>query len=257
MWFDELMDDFKNALLISSKNKRIFAPVFIKLGLAILFFIFCIVEFVFAIIGLSNMNEGMLWQEVVHKLPMLIGFGLLTYLLYLAGSSFLEAGSISLYKTASDDINPGSADFFGGVKKYFFKMFGGLLLINIIVIILSPILLLLYLIFALIVGTLTAGWGIVWLSVVMLVYFKAWTTIVVMDDKSPVSAILASIRFGGKYFWTIFVLMLSYLLITKYAIIAFGLLPALAAGWFFAGITTTYFRMVLLLIYKRKKEELI
>jgi hypothetical protein len=253
MWFDEVMDDCKQALVTAVKHRGIFVPVFVKLGLTVAFVIYCIIAAVAVIVRFSDMTDSaMFWTEFLRRLPFISIMVLVTVLLLMLGSAFMAAGSFNLYKAAATDTKPNSSDFFTGVKKYFGKMFLGMLFLDLLFLILSPIILVLYLLFALIVGTLTAGWGLSFLSAWILIYLGTWRAIVVLEDKGPLSAIKASIRFGSSCFWGLFIIMFSFVVLLKYAVVAFGILPAILAGWFISGVVSTYFNLLILSTYKRK-----
>jgi hypothetical protein len=182
---------------------------------------------------------------------------LIAYVLYIVLNSLLEVGSINMYKAAVVGIKPSSSHFFEGMKKYFLKVLGGNLFIHLITLILSPIIIALTIIYAVIFGTLTAGWALILLSVLVMVFLGVWNIIVVVDDIPPIKAIGIGITFGKKYFWPLFIVMLSNIMLTKYLAAAFGPLAAIIAGWFIVGIVTTYFKVVVLLIYNRRKADLI
>lgn len=259
MWFDEIMDDCKNALRTANNNKGIFVPIFIKLGLNLLLFIIAI-GFVFGnVIRMLNLSyrgkDDLL--ILLREVPVFIVIGVIIYLLYLAASSIIEVGSINLIKVAASGVKPKSSHFFEGIKDYFFKVLGGKLLILLIFLVLSPIIIGLYLLYAVLIGTLTAGWGITFLSVFVAVYFTSWTTAVVVDNLPPVKAIGISFKIGRKYFWGLFIVMLSSILISKYMSAVFGPLVALLGGWLISGVVLTCFKLVILMVYNREKEGLL
>lgn len=259
MWFDEIMDDCKNALQIANKNKGIFIPIFIKLGLNILLIILSIIFVIGNIVMITNLSiQGMEdLQILLREIPAFLIVGAIIYLIYLLGDSLIEVGSINLLKVAAGGNKAKFSCFFEGIKSYFLKILGGKLIILLIFLVLSPIIIVLYILYTALIGTLSGGWGITFLSVLVAVYFASWTTAIVVDDISPLKAIGLSFRLGKKYFWGLFIIILSSTLIGSYIAVAFGSLIALFGGWLIAGVILTYFKLVVLLIYNRKREELL
>ena len=259
MWFDEIMDDCKNALRIATNNKGIFVPIFIRLGLSILMFVVAfafLIGYVVRIVNLSFTGIEDL-QILFREIPIVLVIGVTIYLIYLLGDSLIEVGAINLLKMAARGNKPKTSHFFDGIKAYFLKVLGGKLIILLIVLILSPIIIGLYLLYTILIGTLTAGWGITFLSVFVAVYFTSWTTAIVVDNISPIKAIGVSFKLGKKYFWGLFIVILSSILIGRYITVVFGPLVAMLGGWFIAGVVLTYFKLVVLMVYNRKREGLL
>lgn len=259
MWFDEIMDDCKNALRIAHKNKGIFIPLFVKLGLNILLIILAFVLVVGNIVRIANLSmRGMEDLNIIlRQIPLFLVAGVIIYLIYLLGDSLIEVGSINLLKVAANEEKPRFSYFLEGVKSYFLKVLGGKLLILLIFLVLSPIIILLYVLYTAIIGTLSGGWGLIFLGVLIAVYFASWTTAIVVDNLSPTRAIGISFKLGKKYFPGLFVIMLSSTLIGSYISMVFGPFVALLGGWFIGGVILTYFKLMVLLVYNRKKEELL
>jgi hypothetical protein len=258
MWFDEIMEDCKNALRITNNNKGIFVPIFIKLGLSILLFATTFAFVIGYIVRIANFSFRDIsdLQILFRELPIVLAIGIIIYFLYLLGSSIIEVGAINLLKMAVAGNKLKSSHFFEGIKNYFLKVLGGKLIILLIVLVLSPVIIGLYLLYTVLIGTLTAGWGITFLSAFITVYFTSWTTAVVVDNLSPIKAIGISIKLGKKYFWGLFTIILSSILISRYIAVVFGPLVALLGGWFIAGVILTYFKLVVLMVYNRKREGL-
>ncbi|MDF2530706.1 MAG: conserved rane protein of unknown function [Clostridia bacterium] len=258
MWFDEIMDDCKQALIIANKHKNVFVPVFLKLALSIAIFGYIFISFIAGIFKNQYIFEYMIDDPsaILELLPTVLTNGIIIYLLILVGFSILDVGSINMFKTALNDQKPRFKDFTEGVKSYFFKVLLGKLFIHLLVIITLPLTAFLYIVYAVIAGTLTAGWGVLFLSVFVSIYLGTWVTIIVIEGYSPLKAIGKSIKLGAKYFKGLFVILLASILIGKYSIVLFGVLAAVLAGWFIAGAVATYFKLVVMLVYYRKRESL-
>lgn len=256
MWFEELMDDCKNALRTCYKNKGIFIPTMIQMGLYVFTIIVAVIGFVIWVI--SNLRFTLMPETYndgfSRFVPAIIG-GLLIYFFLVIINIVVEVGSIRLYDLAEQGIRPKTKYFMEGVKKYFFRVLGLTLGIHGILLILMPIIFVVYIIYMITIGVLTAGWGLTLLVVFIGVYLNIWTIAVVLEDMRAIKAVTTSIRFGHQYFWSMFVLTLSLILLSAYVTYAFGTLIALLAGWFILAVITTYFKVVFVVFYKRKRNE--
>lgn len=258
MWFDEIMDDCKQALITANKHKGVFIPIFFKLALTIALGIYVFVTFIAGIIKHEYILQYIFtdYYALMELLPTVITNGIIIYLLVLIGFSILDVGSINMFKSALNDEKPRFKDFKEGVKQYFFKVVLGKLFMHLLIVVSLPLTVVLYLIYALLVGTLTAGWGMLFLSVFISIYLGTWITIIVIEGYSPLKAIGKSIKLGAKYFKGLFIILLASTLLSSYSTIIFGFLVAILAGWFIVGIVATYFKLVVILIYYRNRENL-
>ncbi|HEY5561692.1 MAG TPA: hypothetical protein VIK72_08060 [Clostridiaceae bacterium] len=259
MWFDKIMEDCKEALIISKKNKGIFIPIFIQLGFSFFLGILIAIIVIVSIIGTFRVNFGSFntWQSFVSILPVAIGFVIIISLIAIIFNALLEVGSISLYKAAVEGIKPTSKHFFQGIKNYFLKVFGGSMFLGIVGLILSPIIFALLILYTVIIGVLTAGWGMTFLSTILLVFFLPWPIIVVLDNISPIKAIGKSFVFGKKNFLALFIVLLAYTLLTRYLVSGLGIFVAAFGGWFLVGVLATYIKVVVILFYKRESETVV
>ncbi|MDF2533172.1 MAG: hypothetical protein K0Q65_2753, partial [Clostridia bacterium] len=137
MWFDEIMDDCKQALITANKYKNIFVPIFLKLALSIVLFIYIFVSYIAVIIKNSYVFEYMYTDPsmILELFPALIINGIVIYLLVLVGFSMLDVGSINMFKVALNDQKPKYKDFTDGIKNYFFKVILGKLFMHFLIII--------------------------------------------------------------------------------------------------------------------------
>lgn len=258
MWFDEIMDDCKQALVIANKHKSIFVPIFLKLALWIGLAVYVVVGLISGIIKYKDLLDYNFidFSPLLEILPAIVAFGLILYVLILVGFSIIDVGSINVFKTALSDTKPRFSHFTEGIRKYLLKVMLGKFLVHLFMLIFLPLFAILYILYVVIVGTLTGGWGIVFLGIFITVYFGTWVTITVIEGYSPLKAIGRSFRLGRKYFKGLFVILLASTLLASYAASLFGILAALLAGWFLAGVVTTYFKLVVMLIYYRNKERI-
>ncbi|NLY44136.1 MAG: hypothetical protein GX066_09280 [Clostridiaceae bacterium] len=258
MWFDEIMDDCREGFEIACKNKKLFIPLFIKNALDMFFFIlwFTVVMLIFIAHG-RDLKTILNSPDNLSNLLLFLFFACLTFYLYFTlFSAIFEAGSINLYKTIVSGLEPKAQYFFQGVKKYFLKILGGIFLFHIVFIIFCIPIIIVLVIYTFTIGILTAGWGIVFLGIVVNVYFATWPVAMVADDLEPVQAIGTGIKLGRKHFWELFILVLASGMISRFLVSVFGSLIVFVGGWFISGIIEAYFKLVLLLFYMRKREEI-
>ncbi|MGB7605559.1 MAG: hypothetical protein WBL93_08805 [Lutisporaceae bacterium] len=258
MWFDEIMDDCKQALVTANKYKGIFLPILLNLVLAVGISIFMFIS-MFSILMKYRYAIAYMFRDYysfMEILPTLLGISLILYLIALIGYSIIEVGSINMYKAALNDTKPSFSHFIEGIKKYLLKVILGKVFLNLLSLLLSPILLVLFLLYFVIAGTLTGGWAILFLSAFILVYFSTWVSIIVIEGTSPFKAIGKSIKLGRKYFKGLFIILLATTLLTSYSVSILGIFAAIFVGWFMAGIVSTCFKLVLMLIYYRNKENI-
>ncbi len=258
MWFDEIMDDCKQALFTANKYKGIFIPIFLKLALSLAIGIFVVVSIIGGIARHRYILDYVFTDSwaMMEVLPGVLLSGLILYLLVLVGHSIIDVGSINMFKQALNGQKPTFKDFGEGIKHYLLKVLLGKLFLHVLILIASPIWICLYLLYAVLVGTLTAGWGIIFLAVAVSVFLGTWISITVLEGSSPLTAISKSLRLGKRYFKGLFVVILASSLISSYSVSIFGILAAVVGGWFIAGVVSTYFRLVILKIYYRNKEAL-
>lgn len=258
MWFDEIMEDCKQALFTANKYKGIFIPIFLKLALTLAIGVFVVISTIGGIARHRYILDYVFTDTwaMMEVLPGILMSALVLYLLVLVGHSIIDVGSINMFKQALSDQKPTFKDFGEGIKHYLLKVLLGKLFLHVLILITSPILIFLYLLYAVVVGTLTAGWGVVFLAVALSAFLGTWISITVLEGSSPLEAIGKSLRLGKHYFKGLFVVLLAASLISSYAVSIFGILAAVVGGWFIAGIVSTFFKLVILRIYNRNKEYL-
>jgi len=256
MWFDKIMEDCKEALMLSKKNKGIFIPIFAQLAFSFFIGILIAIIVVVSLISTARANFHGLdtYQAIINILPIFIIFIIVVSLIAIIFNALLEVGTISLYKAAAEGIKPTTKHFIQGIKDYFLKVFGGSMFLSLVGLILSPILFALLILYTVIIGVLTAGWGMTFLTTVSLVFLLPWPIIVVLDNVSPIKAIGRSLVFGKKNFFPLFIVLLGYTLLTRYLVSGFGMVVAAFGGWFLVGVLVTYMKLVVFLFYKRESK---
>lgn len=257
MWFDILMDDCKESLMVSDKYHGVYFPVFLKLIASLVMGIFLVIS-VIAIIAGGAMSgfEHMDGMEIAINIFKSLGFlGVISYILYLIIWGLIEVGTINMISAAFNDEKPTKAIFLEGIKTYLRKVISGKLLIHFVVMILSPVLFIAFILYAVIIGIPTAGYGVVFLFIAIGAYFATWTIAIVEDEMDVTEGLGASFRLARNHFKPLFVIVLSASLISQYVIWLFGPLGAVLAGWFLGGVINLYFKMVTYRTYIRYSEE--
>jgi hypothetical protein len=247
MWFDSLMDDFKASLQLSSSYKGVFVPVFLKLLMFFAMGVFIAVGAGVVVLWGIFISE----MSVAYVVRSIIFMMVLGYILFVVLWSLIEVGSINLYRVAISGEKPCKEHFFSGIRGYMKKVFAGKLLIHFLFLILSPIWIVLFLIYAFIIGIPTAGWGIVFLMIVVGMYFATWTIAIVHDDLGVGKGLGASFRLARSHFKPMFILVLTMYMVGQYAVSILGPVGFAVAGWFIGGVVKTYFRIILYKTYIR------
>jgi len=253
MWFDSIMDDFKNALFIVNKHKGVFVPIFLRLIMHIVIGIILVVGTIITITsgifaGISEAETFELIMRIAVPASLVI---LMSYIIYIVLWGLIEVGSINLFRAAINDETPTKNHFFIGIKKYLKHVFTGKLLIHFLMMITSPIWLLLYGLYFIFVGIPTGGWGLLFFAIVISSYFATWTIAIVHNDLGPIKAIKQSFSIARHHFKPLFLILLTTVMMTQYAIALFGPVGMILAGWFLGGVFRTYFNVVIYLTYIR------
>ena len=257
MWFDLLMDDLKAALEISDKYHGVFVPVFLKLLMGLILGTFFVMGIGISVISgiFAEISEVGGFKVLLSFFTPLVLLIILGYIIYLILWALIEVGSINLYFAAMNDEKPTRAHFFNGIRKYLNKVFAGKLLIHFLVLVLSPLWLVMFVIYAIVIGIPTAGWGILFLAVAIGAYFATWTIAIVHDDLGVMAGIGASFRLARRHFKPMFIIILSLTMISNYAVWILGPVGFVFLGWLIGGIVKTFFRIGLYKTYLRYREE--
>lgn len=264
MWFDEIMDDCKKALKVSNNHKGIFVPIFINLGITLLFITYFVIVGITLIRRIDEAIANVYWTSdlyifkiLAEQIPFVLIVSIIAYFLIIVFGSLMKAGSINLYKNAVNGVKLKASHFIHGIKLYFFKLLRGTLFIHFIAIVASPFIFVFLMFYSMITGFLAPAWGMLFLSTVVSVFLVAWPLIVVDDNIKPLKAISTSFKLGSKCFMGLFIILLASALIARYVVMMFGPFVAILAGFFLGGVVKTYFEVIVLLVYRRKKGELI
>lgn len=257
MWFDTLMDDLKRALIVANQYKGVFVPVFLKLAMHLIIGMIVVIGVITTITSgiFAGVNEVNAFEIALSFLVPIIVFLILGYIIYMVLWSLIEVGSINLYHAAINDEKPSKEHFFEGIKHYLGRVFGGKLLIHLVIMITAPVWMVLFVLFLILIGIPTAGWGAVFLSVAVGAFFASWTIAIVHDDLGVIDGIKASFRLAKNHFKTMFIIMLSISMVTQYAITLFGPIGIIIGGWFIGGVLSTYFKIAVYLTYMRYDNE--
>ena len=257
MWFDFLMDDSKDSLEVSRQYKAIFIPVFLKLLVSLILGVYIVMS-----VGITAISGVFTGIKSVRELDMIIGFlapmGIflvLGYFIFMIIWALIEVGSVNLYKAAINDEKPSKDHFFRGIGSYLGKVFGGRLFIHFLLLILSPLWIVSFVLYAVILGIPTAGWAVVFLTVVIGAYFATWTIAIVNDNLGVFGGLGASFRLARRHFKPMFILVLSMIMIVRYSSWILGPIGFVILGWLLGGVVRTFFRIVLYKTYLRYDEK--
>jgi len=103
------------------------------------------------------------------------------------------------------------------------------------------------------VGLFSGGWGLFIIPVLGTVFLGAWPIALVLDRQGGFKALGSGIRLGRDYFWGMFVLGVAAALIGQHMTAAFGILITILVGWIIAMVVYSWYKMTLVLIYKRRR----
>ncbi len=253
MWFDNLMDDFKRSLLLINKFRGVFVPVFLRLAMHIIVGLVILAGVITTIA--SGVFSGLAEEEFVRVIfgilaPISITI-VLTYIVYIVLWSLIEVGSISLYGAAIRDEKPNKEHFMHGVKKYLGKVFSGKLLLHFLAVVSTPIWFFIFLVYLIIVGIPTGGWGAIFLGAWIGALFLAWTTAIVHDDLGAIEGFKAGFRLARKHMKPLFLISLGSFFLVGYFSMILGPIAFFFAGWLFGGIVRTFFKVTVYLTYIR------
>ncbi|SHI37961.1 hypothetical protein SAMN02745751_00187 [Dethiosulfatibacter aminovorans DSM 17477] len=257
MWFDFLMDDGKAVFELSRQYKGVFVPVFLKLIMTLIIGVYAVISIgITAISGaLSGIGSARDIEVIISILAPMFIFLVFGYIIFMIFWALIEVGSINLYRAAINGEKPTREHFLTGIKRYMMRVFGGKLFIHFLVLILSPLLIIFFVIYAVILGIPTAGWAVVFLTVVIGAYFATWTIAIVNDDLGVFKGLGASFRLAKRHFKPMFILVLSMMMVVRYSSWILGPLAFVFLGWFLGGVVRTFFRIVLYKTYLRYEEK--
>ncbi|QRN86720.1 hypothetical protein JR334_05825 [Clostridia bacterium] len=257
MWFDNLMDDFKQSLLTCHQYKAVFVPVFLRLAMHIVLGILMVIGLVTSLAsgtfrGLFHAKTFDVFVRSLLGTFRPIGFSIvLVYIVYLVLWSMIEVGSISLIKTAIQGIKPSKKHFIGGIRVYMGKVFSGKLIIHLLVLLSTPIWFLAGLLYFILIAIPTGGWGSLFLATFLGALFLTWTTAIVEDDLGTFEGIKASLRLAKNHMQPVFLIsLLSFFLIGYFSMIL-GPMVFFFAGWFLGGIIRILLKVATYLTYVR------
>ena len=257
IYFNQLMDDMKEALTLSNRNKGLFLPALIaNLIMVILGFIMIFI-FIFLVVGtiMSISATQANWSY-------LISIGIITMLLIILFSLVFMALDLGINSIVIGTVNgekPSAAIFFKGIRTFFLKVLStniGLFFLYTIGFIL---LLIPYILYLLTVGILTGGYGVLFLSCLFQAFLGSWILLLMENGDNKIggfSSIGINLKFGKRYFWLMILVFFIQLQLTAYLPSLFGLLGATLATLFISYVVTTIFKIVVLLTYRRYKATL-
>lgn len=253
--FDHLMDDIKEALILSNGNKRLFLPALLANILIIVLGIVMVVFFVAAMIGtVSAVSDfsmnGPRWSMIFGMIIGIVLFLIVFSIVFMA----LDIGITGLVIGLVDGERPSSSLFFGAIKNNLFPVFLTNLGLTFIYFFGFLLLLIPLVLYMLTVGVLTGGWGMIFLSCMTQTLLGYWVLIKMEDHRGGFESVGVNIRFGKNHFWLM--ILIIYMQISFAAFIPglFGLIGMALASFFISYVVTTFYKIVVLLTYRRYRE---
>lgn len=258
--FNHLMDDMKAALTLSLNNKGLFVPAlianvaFFVIGLVLIIAIVAIATG--SIISFSQPDPGF---SSTPRLAMVIGLIIALLVIILLMSLMfliLDIGITGMVIGVTDGEPASGKLFFSAVKSNLLPIFLtniGLFFISILAFILIALPLILYMVT---VGLLTGGWGMVLFSSALQAFIGYWVLIKMEDHRGGFESIGINIRFGRHYFWLLVLIVYLQTSFSAYVPGLLGMLGAVFASLFISYIILTFFKIVVLLSYRRYRSTL-
>lgn len=249
--FEYLMDDMKEALILSKNNKKLFAPALIaNFAFIGVMMIIGVITFIILMTSISTISEsstsGNTSRIIFITLAVLILFAFISIFFLV-----VELGIIR-YCIALIDQEPLSAKlFFSGIKTYLIPVFFTNIALTIIYIIGFIILLIPILLYYILIGIPTGGYGLIFLSAAFNSLLGFWTIILMNNKGTCFKSILQNIKFGKQHFKLMTLIFFLQTLFTASLPALFGLILGNLGILFFVLVVSTYFNLVILLTYRR------
>ncbi|VDN48838.1 conserved membrane protein of unknown function [Petrocella atlantisensis] len=255
--FNNLMDDMKEALTLSRRYKGLFLPALIaNLIMLVLGFVMIFVVIFFV------MGTIMSFTASQANWTYLVSIAIITILLILIFSLVFMALDLGINSIVIGSVNgekPSAKIFFNGIRAFFLKVLLTKIGLFFLYTIGFVLLLIPYLLYLITVGVLTGGYGILFLTCLLQAFLGSWVLLLMENEDHPMSgfsSVAMNLRFGKKYFWLMILVFFIQLQLTAYLPGLFGLLGATLATLFISYVVTTVFKIVVLLTYRRYKENL-
>lgn len=248
--FELIMDDLRDTLILTNDNKKVFLPAMIGtlISIVVLIVLALILMFVAissVIISIAAANPlGILFSGITALLFVLVAILI---------SIFLEVGTIALVKGVLNGEPFSMKLFMNGIKAFFLRAsltcigFGIVLFFALLILILPIIL------YMIIVGILSGGWGILLMSCFFSSLLGYWLIIMIERDMSGFGSIKENLSFGFKHLKPMIFIFYLQAMLAANLITAFGPLVTFICSIFVTAIVNTYFKFVILKTYRRIK----
>lgn len=248
--FEQLMDDMKQALIISVAHKKVFLGPIIGSLVTNLITVIMLVILVVMIAGGSifliiDEGNGLIPFVIIAVIISLGVFALITAL-----TLIIEVGVANMLKSLLNGEPIPFTLFWDGIKQYFLRALAtsiGFFFIMLFVYILLFIPILLY---VLTVGILSGGWAMIALTTLTQALIGYWLLIMVNDDCGGFKSIGKNLKFGSSHMK---IMMLIFFIQMRLATNLSGFLGLLGLLVAFAivAIVNTYMKVVILSTYRR------
>lgn len=257
--FDNLMTDMKAALALSNRYKGLFLPSLI--GNIVFFILLVIFIIALIIIGAGTAFSVAAYDAANNLEAMLLtlsGIGFFLFVMFslvLITALVLDIGITGLVVAATEDKRPTAAIFFGAVKAHLLPVLGTHIVLFFLYILGFVVLAIPLVVYTLTVGLLSGGWGMVLLVATFRVLLGFWVIIKVAQDIGGFDSIGENIRFGRHYYWLLILVVYLEISFAGFLPGLLGVIGTAIAGFFIAHVVETYFKIVILLTYRRHKAD--
>ena len=250
--FNNLMDDLKDALTLSYKNKGLFLPALIANIVVLVLGIGAAIFFVVSIIGTvasfgNPSMSGPSWKLIAT----LIIVGIIFILIFSIIMMALDIGISGLVIGVVDGQSPSGNLFFSAIKEHLIPVFLTKFALMFIYSFAFLLLLIPIVLYTVTVGVLTGGWGMLFLTCALQTIIGYWVLIKVEDHRRGFESIGINIRFGRQNFWLIILVMYIQYCMTAFLPNLLGLIGAALASFFISFLVVTIMKIVLLKSYRR------
>jgi len=260
--FNNLMDDMKESLELSCRYKGIFLPALIGNVVLFIVIILTIVGLVFGMIGtglgaaMAGARDGGFGAFFAIIGGMILVMFMMILFITIA-ILIIEIGIIGLVIGVTEDQKPSAGLFFGAVKAHLLPVIGTNIALFFIYIIAFVILLIPLVLYLLTVGLLSGGWAMLLLSSTMQALLGYWVLIKVEDRIGGFEGLRRNIKFGRAYYWLLILVVYLNVSFASYLPGLLGFIGAAIGSIFIAYVVSTYFKIVVLLTYRRYKDSIL
>lgn len=255
--FNNLMEDMKESLILSNQRKGIFLPALIANIAIFILGIIALVVIIASVTGtiVAAIND---FDNVVANVALISSIILGILILVLIFSILfiaLDIGITGLVIGAVDGEKPTASLFFSAVKRHLIPVFFTKIGLGLIILISMILWIIPFVLYLVTVGLLSGGWGMIFLTCVLNALIGFWVLIKIEDHRGGFESIGVNIQFGRSHIWLLILIFYLQINLASFLPGLLGFLGAAIASLFISYMVTTYFKIVLLMTYRRYRKE--